>query len=135
MIVASLIGMSTCATLLFVTRAEGAMMFWIFGLILCAFAGPAQSASRTFLSRIIPPGREGQVFGLYATTGRAAIRLSPALYSLAIAISPATGTAARTSWGILGILAGLGVLLPVRREHTLHPAGIEARSVSSQASA
>jgi Na+/H+ antiporter NhaC len=44
--------------------------------------------------------------------------MSPALYALAIAISPATGTAARTSWGILGILAviliGLAVLLPVK---------------------
>jgi MFS transporter, UMF1 family len=123
-IVASLIGMSVCAILLFATRAEGAKMFWIFGLILCAFVGPAQSASRTFLSRIIPAGREGEVFGLYATTGRAAIWMSPALYSLAIAISPATGTAAKTSWGILGILivivVGLAVLLPVKRTQGLH---------------
>jgi UMF1 family MFS transporter len=117
-IVASLIGISGCAVLLFAARAEGAVVFWVFGLILCAFVGPAQSASRTFLSRIIPPGREGEVFGLYATTGRAAIWLSPALYSLAIALSPDTRTAAKTSWGILGILAvvltGLAVLLPVK---------------------
>ena len=118
LIVVSLTGMSVCAIALFATRAEGATVFWIFGLILCMFVGPAQSASRTFLSRIIPPGREGEVFGLYATTGRAAIWLSPALYSLAIAISPAHGTATRTSWGILGILvvilAGLAVLIPVK---------------------
>lgn len=63
----------------------------------------------------MPPGREGEVFGLYATTGRAAIWLSPALYAAAIALSPATGTAARTSWGILGILVViLAGLLPVR---------------------
>jgi UMF1 family MFS transporter len=117
-IVASLIGMSACAILLFATRAGGATMFWVFGLILCAFVGPAQSASRTFLSRIIPAGREGEVFGLYSTTGRAAIWISPLLYSAAIALSPDTTTAARTSWGILGllvvILVGLAVLLPVR---------------------
>ena len=122
-IVVSLIGMSVCALLLFVTRPAGAIVFWIFGLILCTFVGPAQSASRTFLSRIIPPGREGEVFGLYATTGRAAIWMSPALYSAAIALSPATGTAARTSWGILGIivviLAGLAVLLPVKQGQEL----------------
>lgn len=118
LIVASLIGMSACALLLFITRAQGAVAFWVFGLILCTFVGPAGSASRTFLSRLIPPGREGEVFGLYATTGRAAIWLSPALYSAAIALSPATGTAARTSWGILGILVvillGLALLLPVK---------------------
>jgi hypothetical protein len=48
--------------------------------------------------------------------------ISPALYSAAIALSPATGTAARTSWGILGILVvllvGLGLLLPVKPVRT-----------------
>jgi UMF1 family MFS transporter len=128
-IVASLAGMSVCAILLFLTRAEGAAVFWVFGLILCTFVGPAQSASRTFLSRVIPPGREGEVFGLYATTGRAAIWISPALYSLAIAASPATGTAARTSWGILGILvvilAGLAALLPVKPAQSLRARALE----------
>jgi UMF1 family MFS transporter len=117
-IVACLTGMIVCAVALFAFRAEGKAAFWVIGLVLCTFVGPAQSASRTFLSRVIPPGREGEVFGLYATTGRAAIWLSPALYSAAIALSPATGTAARTSWGILGILVvlvvGLAVLLPVK---------------------
>lgn len=128
-IVTSLIGMSGCAILLFATRADGAIVFWIFGLILCAFVGPAQSASRTFLSRVIPPGREGEVFGLYATTGRAAIWISPSLYSLAIALSPEKSTAAKTSWGILGILAvvliGLAVLLPVKPGQSLHPPALE----------
>ena len=129
LIVTSLAGMSVCTIGLFATRAQGAIVFWIFGLILCAFVGPAQSASRTFLARIIPAGREGEVFGLYATTGRAAIWMSPALYSLAIAISPATGTAARTSWGILGILvvilAGLAVLLPVKPGQSLPRPGLD----------
>jgi UMF1 family MFS transporter len=96
---------------------------------LCAFVGPAQSASRTFLSRIIPPGREGEVFGLYATTGRAAIWISPALYSLAIALSPEKATAAKTSCGILSILAvvliGLAVLLPVKPGQSLHAPELE----------
>lgn len=135
-IVASLCGMSVCAVLLFATRSAGAIAFWVFGLILCTFVGPAQSASRTFLSRVIPPGREGEVFGLYATTGRAAIWLSPALYAAAIALSPATGTAARTSWGILGILVvillGLAVLLRVKPAEELAAA---AASASEQASA
>ena len=132
-IIASLAGMSVCAILLFATRPEGASVFWIFGLILCAFVGPAQSASRTFLSRVIPPGREGEIFGLYSTTGRAAIWISPALYSLAIALSPATTTAAKTSWGILGILVvilvGLGVLLPVKQKQDLPAAALEATKV------
>jgi UMF1 family MFS transporter len=123
-ILASLTGISACAILLFATRAQGPIVFWIFGLILAAFVGPAQSASRTFLTRIIPPGREGEVFGLYATTGRAAIWISPTLYSLAITLSPATEAAAKTSWGILGILAviliGLAALAPVKPVQALH---------------
>jgi UMF1 family MFS transporter len=78
----------------------------------------ASGTGRSRRLTLIPPGREGEVFGLYATTGRAGIWLSPALYAAAIALSPATGTAARTSWGILGILvvilAGLAVLLRVK---------------------
>ena len=117
-IVTSLIGMSVCALVIFVLHSEGAIIYWVFGLILALFVGPAQSASRTFLGRIIPAGREGEVFGLYATTGRAAIWISPLLYSTFIALSPAADSAGKTVWGILGILVvvlvGLFVLLPVK---------------------
>src|ERR671912_406014 len=58
----------TAVVLLF---AHGSTMFWIFGLLLCLWVGPAQSSSRTYVVRLAPAGREGQMFGLYATTGRA----------------------------------------------------------------
>lgn len=74
---AGLIG--TAAVLLF---ARGTTMFWIFGLILTLWVGPAQASSRAFLARLAPVGREGQMFGLYATTGRAASFLAPALFAL-----------------------------------------------------
>ncbi|MEV0948519.1 MFS transporter [Rhodococcus sp. NPDC049939] len=61
---------------------SGPEMFWLFGLLLSVFVGPAQSSSRTFLARITPSGREGQMFGLYATTGRAISFLSPSLFGL-----------------------------------------------------
>ena len=56
--------------------------FWVLGLLLCLFVGPAQSASRTFMARLTTPGSEGQMFGLYATTGRAVSFLSPLLFAL-----------------------------------------------------
>ncbi|EOM75155.1 major facilitator transporter [Rhodococcus rhodnii LMG 5362] len=81
---------------------SGPLMFWIFGLALCLFVGPAQSSSRTFLARMTPPGREGQLFGLYATTGRAVSFLAPALFGLfAWAFSADRA-------GIAGILVVLG---------------------------
>jgi UMF1 family MFS transporter len=109
-ITVSLIGMLIAGTvLLFVS---GSAMFWIFGLVLCLFVGPSQSSSRTFLARLAPPGREGQLFGLYATTGRAVSFLAPALFGLFTFIFGADRA------GIVGILlvllAGLLALLKVK---------------------
>ncbi|MFP1602650.1 MFS transporter [Microbacterium sp. 2216-1] len=90
----------------------GTTVFWIGGLILCAFVGPAQSAARSFLARLTPAGREGEVFGLYATTGRAASWMASGAWTLLIV------TTQSTTFGILGIvlvlLVGLLLLLPVR---------------------
>ncbi|KAA1376280.1 MFS transporter [Aeromicrobium fastidiosum] len=90
---------------------DGMAAFWVFGLVLCLFVGPAQSASRTYLVRLTPPGKEGQHFGLYAMTGRAASFLAPTLFGLfAFALGD-------DRWGIIGImlvlLVGLLALLKV----------------------
>ena len=90
----------------------GTIVFWIFGLVLSAMVGPAQAASRSLLGRVSPVGRESEIFGLYATTGRAASFLSPAAWAIMIGI---TGV---TLWGTLGIVgvvaAGLVLMLFVR---------------------
>ncbi|WP_202862327.1 MFS transporter [Antricoccus suffuscus] len=110
-IVVSLVGMLVAGTvLLFVS---GSMMFWIFGLFLCLFVGPAQSSSRTFLARLSPVGQEGQMFGLYATTGRAVSFLAPALFGLFSFLF--SSDRAGTIGILLVLLAGLLAILPVRR--------------------
>ncbi|MDQ1597721.1 MAG: transporter, family [Microbacteriaceae bacterium] len=110
-IVVSLVGLIVAGLGVFFAHDLGSGAFWIGGLVLCLFVGPAQSASRTFLTRLTPAGREGQVFGLYATTGRAVSFLAPLLFSIFVAVSHAQ------YWGILGIvivlLAGLLLLIPV----------------------
>lgn len=111
-IVTALIGLIVSGSLVFLLHDGGQIVFWTAGLALCLFVGPAQSASRTFLARIIPAGREGEVFGLYATTGRAASFLAPTAFALMVTIF------GETYWGILGIvlvlLLGLVLLLPVQ---------------------
>jgi len=106
-IAVSLVLMVADALILFIV--DGPAMFWIFGLVLCLFVGPAQSASRSYLSRMCPPGREGEMFGLYATTGRAVSWLAPAAFALF------TGIAGNDRAGILGIglvlLIGVALLL------------------------
>ena len=113
-IVFSLSGMLVAGgILLFVS---GPTMFWIFGLILCLFVGPAQSSSRTFMARLAPLGREGQLFGLYATTGRAVSFLAPTLFGFFILLF---GTDRAGIVGILLVLgAGLLALLPVHAPAT-----------------
>ncbi|MDQ0730477.1 MFS transporter [Arthrobacter sp. B1I2] len=97
----------------------GSTTFWVFGLFLCLFVGPAQSSSRAYLARLAPHGESGELFGLYATTGRAVSFLAPALFTLCITLAtPFVPAGEAQRWGILGImvvlLAGLLVLLPVK---------------------
>jgi UMF1 family MFS transporter len=111
-IVTALIGLIVSGSLVFFLHDGGQIVFWTAGLALCLFVGPAQSASRTFLARLIPAGREGEVFGMYATTGRAASFLAPTAFALMVTVF------GETYWGILGImlvlLVGLLLLLPVK---------------------
>ncbi|GHF44338.1 MFS transporter [Amycolatopsis bartoniae] len=109
-IVASLIALVVLGVALVVL--PGKATFWVCGLALTAFVGPAQSASRTFLARIVEPEREGEAFGLYATTGRAVSFLGPLAFSGFIGLfgSQRAGMAGI----VLVLLAGLAVVLPVR---------------------
>ncbi len=111
-IVAALSGLIVMGTAILVLEDIGKIVFWIGGLLLSACVGPAQAASRSLLARATPPGMQGEIFGLYATTGRVASFLSPALWTLFIALFGAT------IWGVLGIVVvlavGLVLLLLVR---------------------
>jgi len=118
-ILISLTALVILGTAIFVLHDGGATVFWICGMLMTMFVGPAQSASRTFLARLIPMGRAGEIFGLYATTGRVVSFLSPAAFGLAIGLGAAvTGQENTQYWGILGIvlvlLAGLVVMIPVK---------------------
>lgn len=97
----------------------GSLTFWICGLTLCAFVGPAQSAARSYLGRLASPGQEGELYGLYSTTGRAASFLSPALFGLAVTIS------GQQIWGVAGVLLvlllGLLLLLPLKELSAQQP--------------
>lgn len=110
--------------LIFVLHDGGATVFWVLGLLMTVFVGPAQAASRSFLARLIPEGKNGEIFGLYATTGRVVSFMSPVAFGAFIAIGAAlTGQENTQYWGILGIVlilgAGFAVMLPVK-EHTEH---------------
>jgi UMF1 family MFS transporter len=111
-ILTALVGLVVSGTAVFVLHDAGKVVFWIFGLALCIFVGPAQASSRSLLARVTPAGQEGQVFGLYATTGRIASPISSSLWTLFVVAFQAT------VFGVLGIVltlaAGLVLMLFVR---------------------
>lgn len=117
----SLVSMVLLGLAIFFLHDMGKIIFWVCGLLLTLFVGPAQSASRSYLARMIPEGQSGEIFGLYATTGRAVSFLSSIGWALSIGIAVAlTGGSDESVQyaGILGIvvvlLIGLLVLIPVK---------------------
>jgi UMF1 family MFS transporter len=120
-IMISLIGLTIAGFAVFLFAGFGPITYWIGGLFLTLFVGPAQAASRSFVARFTPDGREGEVFGLYMTTGRAVSFLSPLLWTTAIsaALSMGIANAQATIYGILGLMLVLvvGTLLMAR----VHP--------------
>jgi UMF1 family MFS transporter len=95
----------------FVFAELGTIAFFGFGLFLCTFVGPAQAASRTMMSRLSADDRQGEAFGLYATTGRSVSFLAPAAWTIFIGFfSPI--------WGIIGLMVilvvGFVLLLTVK---------------------
>lgn len=109
-ILGSLIGLMIAGTSVFVFASQGQITYWIFGLLLCLFVGPAQASSRTFVSRFTPHGREGEVFGLYQTTGRAVSFLSGTLWTVSISVAhTAFHIEDATIYGIWGLMLILAV--------------------------
>lgn len=118
LIVISLSVMILAGLALFFLHGLGKPAFWVFGLLLCAFVGPAQSAARTYLTTLTPDGMHTEVFGLYATTGRAVSFLSPSLWAISLYIGRELTGDQSQYWGILGLivvcLAGLILMLTVK---------------------
>ena len=85
---------------------SGAQAFWICGLLLCLFIGPAQSSARTLLLRMSREGKEGVAFGLYTMTGRAVSFLAPWLFSVFVDVFHGT----RFGMGGLDVVLGAGLL-------------------------
>lgn len=126
-IIGSLVGLILGATAVYIFRDAGQITFWIFGLLLTLFVGPAQASSRTFVARFTPHGREGEVFGLYQTTGRAISFLSGTMWALSIwAANTILGGTENTIYGIWGILLILVVGLALLTRVHPRPAVLES---------
>ena len=118
-IAGSLAGLLLAGLGVFAFASAGQITYWVGGLILCLFVGPAQASSRTFVARFTPEGREGEIFGIYQTTGKITSFLSPSFWLIATGIAGALGVAHTAIYGILGLMVvlGFGLFLLLR----VHP--------------
>lgn len=99
---------------------ESKLWFWLFGLPLGLFLGPAQSASRSLMARLAPDDMRAEMFGLYALSGKATAFVGPAVFGLVTASSGSQRLGMATIIVFLAI--GGGLLLLVRE-----PAAATAR--------
>ncbi len=82
--------------------------FWIIGLSLGIFVGPAQSASRSLMAHLAPAEIRTEMFGLYALSGKATAFLGPMLVG---ALTAASDSQRVGMGGILVFLVLGGLLL------------------------
>jgi UMF1 family MFS transporter len=89
---------------------SGPRAFWVTGLLLCLFIGPAQASARTLLLRMSSEGKEGVAFGLYTMTGRAVSFIGPWLFSVFVDLF---GAVRAGMGGLCLVMAGglVGLLL------------------------
>jgi UMF1 family MFS transporter len=111
------VSMPTAEGALFSSTAE--RIFLAVSILLGIFGGPAQSASRTLLARLVPRQSAGRFFGLYALSGKATSFMAP----LAIGIMTAMFDSQRVGIAIILVFLGVGLLLflGVREERTEEP--------------
>ena len=96
---------------------SGSVAFWVGGMLLSLFIGPAQSSSRALLLRMASDGKEGVAFGLYTMTGRAVAFVAPWLFSVFVDVFGAVraGLGGISLVLFCGILAMLAVRVPPHR--------------------
>jgi UMF1 family MFS transporter len=76
---------------------ESKLWFYILGGFIGLFFGPAQSASRSLMARLVPEGKENEMFGLYAFSGKSTAFLGPWMFALVT-------TLAGHRWGMASVM-------------------------------
>lgn len=95
-----------------VLLVEDVTWFWILTLTLGLFVGPAQAAGRSLMTRLSPEGREAEMFGLFALSGKATAWAGPMLLGWVTLLFDSQRAGMATI--IVFFLIGLLILLPLR---------------------
>jgi UMF1 family MFS transporter len=86
--------------------------FWALGMAIGIFIGPVQSASRSLMARLTPPDMTGEMFGLFALSGRVTAFIGPLLVGTVTAMADSQ----RIGMGVIVVLfvIGLALMLPLQ---------------------
>ncbi len=76
-IIISLLGLTIPGAMIILVKSK--TLFWIFGLALGIFVGPVQASSRSYLARVAPQEVRGEMFGLFALSGKLTSFIGPLL--------------------------------------------------------
>ena len=86
---------------------ESKAAFWVLGVMLGLFFGPAQAASRSLMAQLAPPAEVAAYFGLFALSGRATGFLGPA----ALALVTDAMDSQRAGMAVVLVLLGVGAAI------------------------
>ena len=81
-------------------------LFWTFGIGLSFFIGPTQSASRALVARLSPKHNQGEMYGLFALSGKATSFIGPMLFGWLTVLfeTQRAGMAVAVLFWLIGIL-------------------------------
>lgn len=86
---------------------ETKLWFWLIGVPLGFFMGPAQAASRSLMAKIAPANHYSEMFGLFAFSGRATAFVGPAL----LATLTAFFGSQRIGMSVIVVFIGIGLVI------------------------
>jgi UMF1 family MFS transporter len=93
--------------------------FWVLGMAIGIFIGPTQSASRSLMARLAPPEMTGEMFGLFALSGRVTAFVGPLLVGTVATVAGSQ----RVGMGVIILLFVIGfvLMLPVEEPARYDP--------------
>ncbi len=94
---------------------ESKTAFWALGLCIGIFMGPAQAASRSLMARLAPEEKMGEMFGLFALSGKVTAFMGPAVLAMVTAATASQRVGMAT---VLVFIAVGGLILLTVREKT-----------------
>jgi UMF1 family MFS transporter len=102
-----------CAVVTAAYFVQTKLQFFAVAVLAGTALGAVQSASRTLMAQLIPPGEEAEYFGFYALCGKTAAILGPLVFGLASRLTGGNQRVAIVAVGLF-FVAGLALIAGLR---------------------